>query len=153
VKIKKGDLMKKITLFLLTNLFICTGIKSMENWGMEIEQTNKLSKSSNTSEHSNTTNQRSKKSNRTDKLLKQNNILLHTLIMQNKIHFEYEDDQKYTTHISINEAAKNTKAALDNLYKSTNEQLKDKTLYIPMMGETEKPKVTNFKKEKTEDFV
>jgi hypothetical protein len=144
--------MKKITLFLLTTLFIFTGIKSMENWGMEIEQTNKLSKSS-TSEQSNKANQKSKKSNRTDKLLRQNNILLHTLIMQNKIHFEYEDDQKYTTHISINEAAKNTKIALDNLYKSTNEQLKDKTLYIPMMGETEKPKVTNFKKEKTEGFV
>jgi len=127
--------MKTITLFLLTNLFICTDIKSMENWGMEVEQTHKLSKSSNTLEHGNTTNQKSKKYNKTDKLLKQNNILLHTLIMQNKIHFEYEDDQKYTTHISINETAKNTKIALDNLYKSTNEQLKDKTLYIPMMGE------------------
>jgi hypothetical protein len=132
--------MKTITLFLLTNLFICTGIKSMENWGMEVEQTHKLSKSSNTSEHGNTTNQKSKKYNKTDKLLHQNNVLLHTLIMQNKIHFEYEDDQKYTTHISINETAKNTKIALDNLYKSTNEQLKDKTLYIPMMGETQNNK-------------
>jgi hypothetical protein len=145
--------MKKITLFLLINLFIFAGIKSMENWGMEVEQTHKSNKSSNTSEHSDTNNLKSKKYNRTDKLLHQNNVLLHTLIMQNKIHFEYEDDKKYTTDKTINQHAQNTKKSLDSLYKATNEQLKDKTLHIPMTGETEKQKVTNVTKEKTEDFI
>jgi hypothetical protein len=129
---------KKITLFLLTNLFIFTGIKSMD-----IEVLDKSYQLGETSEQNDTPNPKSKKSNRsnrTDELLRQNNILLHALIMQNKIHFEYHDDIKYETQISVNQTAKNTRLALDKLYTSTNEQLKDKTLFIPMTGQTQSNK-------------
>lgn len=102
-------------------------IKSMENPGMDIEFNNNNPQQSNIAY-----------SSQTDKLLKENNVLLHTLIMQNKIHFEYKDDKQYTTNININQHAKNTKLALDNLYKLTNTQLEDKALHIPMTGQTKK---------------
>lgn len=126
----------------------------MENSGMDVEaynNTNTLHSSA--SQESNPLNQTSKKHSRTDTLLKKNNILLHTLIMQNKIHFEYEDEQKYTIDKSVNQLAKETKISLDKLYTKANKQLKDESLYIPMTGETEKPKTTTVKKEKIEEFV
>jgi hypothetical protein len=125
----------------------------METSVMDIDTYNNSELQSSTSQQNITTNPISSKHSRTDKLLKQNNILLHTLIIQQKIHFEYEDDQKYTIDKSVSQLAREAKLSLDNLYKSTNAQLKDKTLHIPMAGETEKPKITNFNKEKTEDFV
>jgi hypothetical protein len=137
--------MKKTTTLLCITTFICTSIKSME---MDVENNN--NSSSNTPESHNTRNKKSKNSNSLEKLLEQNNILLHTLIMQNKIHFEYEDDKKYTTNVTINQHAKNTQTALNNLYKSTNAQLTDKTLHIPMTGQTTVPKT---KDKNTKDIL
>ena len=133
--------MKKITLLLIFNLCMFTGVKSME-WTMDIEsdahkiappmQQNSNIKSSKEKIDFHKT---PKENNKTNKLLKENSILLHTLIMQNKIHFEYHDDTRFTTDITINQHAKNTQLALDNLYKSTNAQLDDKSLHIPMTGQ------------------
>lgn len=147
--------MKKITLLLYINAFMFTCVKSME---MEVEECNNHN-SSNTSESSSTINAKSNNSNPTDKLLKQNleatkttNILLYTLIMQNKTNIEYQDNIKHDTRQSIDLHAKDTKTAFDILYKSTNAQLKDKTLHIPMTGKTV-PTTTQTKSSKTEDII
>ena len=161
-KLKKGLVMKKTTLFLLTTLSICTSIKSME---MDIEERNNYTPS-NTSESSSTISTKSKSNNsnnndsQTDKLLKQNNALLkdlvvltHTNIMQDKIHFEYLDNKQHATTIPIDRHAKDAQTALDNTYKSTNAQLKNKALHIPMTGATVATTAQTTKNSKIEDFV
>jgi hypothetical protein len=59
-----------------------------------------------------------------NKTLEDNNTLLHTLILQNKLHFEFD-----SSHQS---KFKEFSSELDNLYKANNAQLNDKSLHIPM---------------------
>src|SRR5260221_1866154 len=115
--------MKKTTLFLLTTISIFTCIKGME---MDVEECLNHTPS-NTSEQDNTP--RTKSSNHTDKLLKQNNdllkdlvVLTHTKIMQDKIHFEYQDNKQHETKVPIDQHAKEAQTALNNTYKSANAQ-------------------------------
>jgi len=104
-----------------------TGIKGMEDSGiMDVE----ITKSRNAPQPKNKTNKIPKETSTTDKqLLKENNILLHALIMQNKIHFEYNENTRISSNTLDRKA---TRSALDKLYTSTNTQLEDKTLHIPM---------------------
>lgn len=127
--------MEKTTTLLLVSTCALTFISN--SLCMDVEFSNNSSKQRNTSQQGDTTNT-SKKNNQTNKLLKANNILLHTLIMQNKIHFEYEDNIRFTTDVTINRHANETKKSLDNLYASSNTQLEDKSLHIPMTHSTTK---------------
>ncbi len=126
--------MEKTTTLLLASTCALTFISN--SLCMDVEFNNNSSKQRNTSQQGDTTNTRSKKNNQTDKLLETNNILLYTLIMQNKIHFEYQDNIRFTTDVTINRHANDTKKALDNLYVSSNTQLNDKSLHIPMTHST-----------------
>lgn len=126
--------MKKITLFLCINACMFMNIKSMD-----VENNNNsYNQHTPSQQYNNTHNSSSNKSSNTAALLKENNVLLHTLIMQNKIHFEYHDDTRFTTNMTINQHAKNTKIALDNLYRTANQQLQDQSLHFPMTGQTKK---------------
>jgi hypothetical protein len=140
--------MKKIMILLCINVLMFTYIKSMENLDMDIETHNNSEKTSHQHDASNT---KSNNNNQTNKLLKDNNILLHTLIMQNKIHFEYQDSVKHDPRQSINLHTKDALVAVDNLYKSHNSQIKDKALHIPMTGKTEIAKTT--KNNETKDII
>jgi hypothetical protein len=124
---------------------------------MDVEEYNTRN-TNNTSEQNNASH--TKSGNNTDKLLKENNaltketnVLLHTLIMQNKTNIEYRDSIKHDTKHSIDQHAKEAQVTFDNLYKSHNAQLKNKALHIPMTGATVPTTAQTTKSSNTEDSI
>ena len=109
-------------------IVLCLIIRSFTCMGMDVEDNIFDAKSNNN-------NQTAQLLQENNKLLKDLIVLTRTKIIQSKIHFEYDDDKRYTTDMTINQHAKNTQQALDNLYKATNTQLEDKALHIPMTGQ------------------
>lgn len=125
--------MKKITTLLLVNSLMFTCINGMENSNMDVELNNNSGKSHDKSRQSDKTN----KYRTTDNLIEENNLLLRTLIVQNNIMFD-RIRKMPTGGCLLNADHIRSEQQLDDLYRSTNAQIHDKSRHLPMIRASEK---------------